>query len=82
MASSVSEQVKVLAVFDEKGFQPLRFQWRGIAYPVKQITFRWRERKGGAVIYRFAVSDGVNAFQLTYNSERLDWKVEAGDMGE
>jgi hypothetical protein len=80
MTSSVSEQVKVLAVFDEEGIKPLRFQWRGMTYSVKQITFRWKERKGGADIHRFAVSDGTNAFQLIYNSERLDWKVEVVDL--
>ena len=82
MIHSVNERVKVLALFDEEGLKPLRFQWRGITYPVKQITFRWIERKGGGPAYRFAVSDGSNAFQLTYNSEILNWKVEAVDLGE
>jgi len=80
MISSVNERVKVLALFDEEGIKPLRFQWRGMTYPVKQITFSWKERKGGGPAYRFAVSDGANVFQLTYNSEYLQWKVEAVDL--
>ena len=80
MISSVSERVNVLAVFDEEGVRPLRFQWRGMTYPVKQITFRWKERRGGSDIHRFAVSDGASAFQLTYNLENLAWKVEAVDL--
>ena len=82
MIHSVDERVKVLALFDEEGLKPLRFQWRGMTYPVKQITFRWKEHKGGGPAYRFAVSDGSSAFQLTYNSEFLNWKVAAVDLGE
>ena len=80
MIASVRERVKVLAVFDEEGVKPLRFQWRGMTYPVKRITFRWKERKGGGPAYRFAVSDGANAFQLTYDLENLAWKMEAVDL--
>ena len=80
MISSVNERVKVLALFDEEGVKPLRFQWRGMTYPVRQITLRWKERKGGGPAYRFAVSDGANAFQLTYNSECLNWRLEAADL--
>jgi len=80
MISSVNERVSVLALFDEQGVKPLRFQWRGMTYPVKQITFRWKEHKGRMPTYRFAVSDGSNAFQLTYSSEYLNWSVEAVDL--
>jgi len=43
MISSVSERVKVLAAFDEEGVKPFPFQWRGMTYPIKQITFRGKE---------------------------------------
>jgi hypothetical protein len=80
MISSVNDRVKVLALFDEKGLQPLRFQWRHVTYAVKDITFRWKERREGATIHRFSVSDGSNVFQLTYNSDHLTWKLEAVDL--
>ena len=41
MIHSLNEKVKVLALFNEGGLKPLPFQWRGITYPVKEITFRW-----------------------------------------
>ena len=44
--------------------------------------FQVKDRKGGGTLHQFAVSDGANAFQLTYNSEILNWKVEAVDLGE
>jgi hypothetical protein len=60
--------------------KPLRFLWRGITYPVKQIIFKWKDREGRAAVYHFGVSDGSNAFQLGYHTEYLSWKLESVDM--
>lgn len=80
MIYSVNEPVKVLALFGGERMEPLRFSWKGVTYFVKEITFRWKDREGRAVIYHFAVSDGSNAFQLGYHSEYLTWKLEAVDL--
>jgi len=79
MVYSVNESVKVLALFGGGSIKPLRFSWRGVDYSVKEVTFRWKDREGRAIIYHFAVSDGSNIFQLGYHSEYLTWKLEAVD---
>ena len=80
MVYTVDEPVKVAVIFDEGKFRPLRFSWRGVSYAVKKITFTWKDRDGRGAIYRFAVSDGANTFQLGYHSENLTWKLEAVDV--
>jgi hypothetical protein len=80
MVYTVNEPVKVAVVFDAGTIKPFRFSWRGVSYAIKTITFTWKDRQGGGVIYRFAVSDGTNNFQLGYHSENLTWKLEAVDV--
>lgn len=80
MIYSVNEPVEVLALFGPGQVKPLRFLWRGITYPVKEITLRWKDREGRAAVYHFGVSDGSNAFQLGYHAEYLTWKLEAVDL--
>ena len=80
MIYSVNEPVQVLVLFDDGRVKPLRFLWRGITYPVKQIIFKWRDREDRAAVYHFGVSDGSNAFQLGYHTEYLSWKLESVDM--
>jgi hypothetical protein len=64
MIYSVEESVEVLALFRQGRVKPLRFLWRGVAYPIKEVTFNWKDREGRAAIHHFGVSDGANAFQL------------------
>ena len=80
MIYSVDEPVKVTVLFGGGRMKPLRFSWRGITYSIREVTFRWKDRKGRARIYHFAVSDGSNAFQLGYHSEHLTWELEAVDL--
>jgi len=80
MIYAVNEPVRVLASFSRGTIKPLRFSWRGITYPVNEVTFSWRDREGREVIHHFAVSDGSNAFQLGYHSEYLTWELEAVDL--
>ena len=80
MVYTVDEPVKVAVIFEGGTFKPLRFSWRGVSYGVKDITFAWKDREGGGAVYRFAVSDGANAFQLGYHADNFTWKLEAVDV--
>ncbi len=80
MIHSVDEPVEVIVLFGKGRMKPIRFLWRGVAYPVKEITLSWKDREGRAAIHHFGVSDGSNAFQLAYHAEYLTWKLEAVDL--
>jgi len=64
--------------------RPVWFDWRRRKYAVREITYSWQERQGEATILHFAVSDGGNLFELSYNTAGRIWSlaaVEAGGSG-
>ena len=79
----ISENVKVYAVYSETGdrkfphdrLRPVMFIWRNREYRVQDVTYVWRETQGQAEVYHFAVSDGANVFELSYNAKALDWTI-------
>jgi hypothetical protein len=79
----LSESVKVYALYDETDdrrfphdkLRPVMFIWRNREYRVQDITYVWREIQGQAEVYHFAVSDGTNVFELSYNAKALDWMI-------
>ena len=79
----LSENVKVYAMYKETGdrkfphdkLRPVMFIWRNREYRVQDVTYVWREIQGQAEVYHFAVSDGANVFELSYNARALDWTI-------
>jgi hypothetical protein len=47
----------------------------------REVTCTWQEREGEATLLRFAVSDGANLFELSFNSANRIWSLAAVDMG-
>ncbi len=78
MATYVKQAVKVLAVFgDGRRLRPIRFLWNERTYRVKEITYVWSTFTGSAKVEHFSVSDGVNLYELSYNTESMAWTLEA-----
>ncbi len=79
----LSENVQVYAMYSETGdrkfphdkLRPVMFIWRNREYRVQDVTYVWREIQGQAEVYHFAVSDGANVFELSYNAKTLDWTI-------
>jgi hypothetical protein len=79
----INERVKVYALYRETRDQrfphdklrPVMFIWRNQEYRVQDVTYVWREHRGEAELYHFAVSDGTNVFELCYNARNLDWTL-------
>ena len=80
MVKKVEESVVVAAIFGRKPLlKPVWFIWRNQQYPIHKITYSWVNKEGRAKLYHFSVSDGVNLYELCYNSERLTWQLVALD---
>ena len=56
--------------------RPVRFRWNGRLLEVQEVTYKWTTMEGRAVVHHFAVSDGDNAYELSFNSQTLLWRVE------
>jgi hypothetical protein len=78
MITEVGEAIKVGAVFDpEQIIQPKWFVWNGRKYAIEKVTFTWKVRDGQKIFYHFAVTDGANLYELTYDASTLSWKLMA-----
>lgn len=81
MAELINEPVKVGVVFgDNGGIKPKWFIRNRNRVDISKINYRWKTKEGRKTIYRFAVSDGVNVFELSYNQEDSKWELTAIDV--
>ncbi|MCG2675845.1 DUF6504 family protein [bacterium] len=74
-AEELDEPISVGAVFKGSRVEPRWFNWRGRRYPVKEVTYRWRDRRGEACLHYFAVSDGVATYEICFDNQGLDWRL-------
>ena len=77
MAALIDEKVNVGAVFKNGLIFPRWFLLRGHKVSVEKINYAWQERKGESIYYHFAVSDGVNLYNLSFHPGSLFWTLEA-----
>ncbi|HNW92081.1 MAG TPA: hypothetical protein PKM88_04130 [bacterium] len=76
MATVIGEPVKVGAVFAGPAVRPRWFDHRARRHDIAAITYQWRSRNGAAVLLHFAVSDGANLYELSFNQQSLEWRLE------
>ena len=76
MINEIREQVKVGVVFTDSRIRPVWFVWNNYRYDVKEVTFSWRSRQGSAPIYHFAVTEGANLFELSFNTKTAEWFLD------
>lgn len=69
------EPVSVGAVFTKGQVIPQYFLWQGRRITVREVTYRWLDRVGNVLLYYIAVTDGANAYELCYNTQRLTWHL-------
>lgn len=79
MITEINEPIKVGAVFgdNQKKLKPVWFIWSGQKYLVQKITYIWTDRMGKASIHHFTVTDGVNLFSISYNTDTLVWTLHS-----
>jgi hypothetical protein len=79
--TSIDEEIRVGAVFNDRRVVPVWFMWHGRYYRVKTLTYTWHTDQGIAKIHHYSVSDGDNLYELQFNTDTLEWslgKVSAG----
>ena len=77
----VRENIRVAVIFGPgDSIRPVWFDWRRRKYEVREVTYSWQEREGAATLLHFAVSDGANLFELTWNSTGGAWSLAAVDV--
>ena len=72
---NINAIIKVGAVFKGSNIIPKWFIWEGRKYNVQSINYTWNDRQGEEKIIMFSVSDGINSYELAYNSSRMSWRL-------
>ena len=76
MKNLINEQVRVGVVFGkEQKIKPVWFKWQGRKHRINSVTYRWKSRLGSAVVYHFSVTDGVDLYELRYNTQSCIWQL-------
>ncbi|OYD14271.1 hypothetical protein CH330_08120 [candidate division WOR-3 bacterium JGI_Cruoil_03_51_56] len=80
--NAINESIKVYAVYNNRRtpfpherLQPVVFIWRNHRYRIKDITYVWREKQGDSELYHYAVSDGANVYELSYENKTFNWTL-------
>jgi hypothetical protein len=69
-------RIKVAAVFENGVISPVKFRHAGRDYKVDKITYRWTTRNGASKIYHFAVYDGANTFEISFDDKNTLWELK------
>lgn len=81
MIVSLNEKISVCALFDQNRIKPIWFVYKNIKFVIKQICYRWKEKEGDDVIYKFTVADDSNIYEIAYSTRATVWSLLAIDEG-
>jgi len=73
----VGETISVIASFGRSHrIKPVRFNWSGKLFEIKEITYTWKTEEGRKNIHHFSVTDGRTLYELTFDTNSLLWRLE------
>jgi len=78
MAELINEPIEVWASFAKGKLRPMRFHWRGRAYPVRGVELSHFTQKGSTKLYFFSVAASGAIYQLIFNSQTFGWRLVRG----
>ncbi|ADR18603.1 hypothetical protein [Calditerrivibrio nitroreducens] len=69
------ENTEIVAgvVFDRGDIKPRWFFINGRKINVLRVIYKWHEREGYYLIYKFTVTDGENIYEIAFNSNLQKW---------
>jgi hypothetical protein len=74
-ATLIDESIRVGAAFENRRVLPVWFVWRNRRYKVERVCFTWHSNQGNSKIYHYSVTDGINTYELRFNSNTLEWSL-------
>ena len=81
MLHRLKEAIRVAVVFSPGGkVRPVWFEWHRQKHTIKETTYTWGSMTGNAHLLHFAVTDGGNLFELTWNTQNQVWTLNSIEM--
>ena len=81
MYEVIEEPIYVGAIFKGNKIRPRWFIWNKRKYPIREVTFSWRDKRGEENLLYFSVSDGVNIYEICFNQKSLNWFLSKVSIG-
>lgn len=73
----IGEQIRVIAAFrGDSKLKPLRFKWSNRQIQVKDVTYEWTTSIGRSRLLHFSVTDGNTLYELSFNTDSINWILE------
>jgi len=79
MLVEIDDPIVVGAVFSRGGLKPVWFTWNGREIRIREIAFTWKTRAGSAPLLHFSVTDGQGLYEIVYNAEKLNWRINGAE---
>lgn len=76
MYEKISEPIEVLVAFRHQRVEPMTFKWGARYFQIQKISLIHSERHGREKLTFFSVTDGANAYRLSFSSETMKWRLE------
>lgn len=78
--TKIGKRISACAVFETGKTKPVWFVWDKRKINIKETTFTWKTKEGDAVVMHFSVTDGATYFELSFDQQNLEWKVENSEV--
>lgn len=75
----ISESVNVWVFFKGNLIQPHSFFWKGRQIKVEKVNLVHTSKDGSNIFYHFSISSGGNFYRLKFDTNKLNWMLEAVD---
>ena len=77
MYERINERISVVAVFGDtyKDVRPFKIKWHGREHLITKVGYVHKYKEGKTLFHAFSATDGVNFFELLFNSDELSWLI-------
>lgn len=77
----ISESINVWVFFKGNLIQPHTFFWKSRQIKIEKVNLVHTSKEGSNIFYHFSVSSGGNFYRLKFDSQKLNWFIEAVEEG-
>ncbi len=75
----ILEPVNVWVFFKGSSIEPWCFFWKSRKIKIDKVNLVHTSKEGSNIFYHFSVSSGGNFYRLKFDTQKLNWVLEAVD---
>ncbi len=75
----ILEPINVWVFFKGSSIEPWCFFWKSRKIKIDKVNLVHTSKEGSNIFYHFSVSSGGNFYRLKFDTQKLNWVLEAVD---